>query len=136
MGKGAGFWKKVKKVATEIGDGASKAFAWLNTNILQPLKPIIGNVIDMFDESGLGSKVFNVTTDVYDNYLEQTDQKPDDGFSKFTEIGKDLFEYTQNPNRYKRNQLPVPPLGPKRKQYNKAFDPSLELNSWDDSWDD
>lgn len=132
MGKLAGFWKKVKKVGSEIGTGAAKAFAWLNTNILQPLKPILGNVIDMFDESGLGSKVFNITTDAYDSYLDQTDQKPEDGFSKIVDVGKDLFEYTQNPNRYKRNHLPVPPIGPKRRQYNKAFDPSLELNDWDD----
>jgi len=102
MGKSAGFWKKVKNVAKTLGDGAGKAFAWANTNILQPLKPILSNVIDMFDQSGLGSKIFNTVSDGYDNYLEYTNQKPKDGMSQITEFGKDLFEYTQNTGRYKK----------------------------------
>ena len=102
MGKAAGLWKKIKSVAKQIGDGAAKALAWGNTNIIQPLKPILSNVIDMFDPSGLGSKLFNGVSDGYDNYLEYTNQKPKDGFSQVTEFGKDLFDYTQNPGRYKR----------------------------------
>ena len=102
MGKAAGIWKKIKSVAKQIGDGAAKALAWGNTNIIQPLKPILSNVIDMFDPSGLGSKFFNGVSDGYDNYLEYTNQKPKDGFSQVTEFGKDLFEHTQNPGRYKR----------------------------------
>lgn len=115
MGKAAGIWKKIKKVAKEVSNGAAKAFAWLNTNILQPVKPIVHNVIDMVDESGLGSKIFDGVTDAYDNYLEQTNQKPtNNNVQKITEFGRDMFEYTQNPKRYK-----------------KAFDESLELNGWD-----
>ena len=102
MGKAAGIWKKIKKIGKEIGSGAAKAFAWANTNLLQPLKPILSNVIDMFDSSGLGSKVFETVSDGYDRYLDYTDQKPVDGFSQITEFGKDMFEYTQNPARYKK----------------------------------
>lgn len=108
----AGIWKKIKKVAKEVSNKAAKAFAWFNTNILQPVKPIVNNVIDMFDPSGLGSKVFTGVTDGYDNYLEQTNQKPiDNNIQNITNFGKELFDYTQDTNRYK-----------------KAFDPSLELN--------
>lgn len=115
MGKAAGIWKKIKKIGKEIGNGAAKAFAWLNTNILQPVKPLIHNAIDMVDESGLGSKIFDGVTDAYDDYLDRTGQKHvDDGTRRITEFGRDMFEYTQNPSRYK-----------------KAFDPSLELNGWD-----
>ena len=118
----AGIFKKIKNIAKQIGDGAAKAFAWANTNLIQPLKPILSNVIDMFDESGLGSRIFNSVSDGYDHYLEQTNQKPQDGFSQVTNFGKDLFEYTQNSDRYKR---------PKR-SYNKAFDSAKELNT--DDW--
>lgn len=118
MGRSAGFFKKLKNVANQLGSGAAKAFAWANTNLLQPLKPILSNVIDMFDESGLGSKVFNSVTDGYDNYLDYTNQKPKDGFSQITEFGKEMFDYTQDSNRYRRQP----------KQYNKAFDSSKELN--------
>ena len=102
MGKAAGIWKKIKSVAKQIGDGAAKALAWGNTNIIQPLKPIIGNIIDMFDPSGTGSKVFNTMSDGYDNYLEYTNQKPKDGFSQITDFGREVFEHTQNPGRYKK----------------------------------
>ena len=122
MGSPAGIWKKIKSIAKQIGDGAAKAFAWANTNIIQPIKPILSNVIDMFDESGLGSKIFNNVTDGYDRYLDYTNQKPTDGFSQVTEFGKDLFDYTQNTDRYKRP----------KKSYNKAFDSSKELNI--DDW--
>ena len=120
MGRSAGFFKKLKNIASQIGDGAAKAFAWANTNLIQPLKPILSNVIDMFDSSGLGSKLFNGVTDGYDNYLEYTNQKPQDGFSQVTQFGKELFEHTQNPGRYKR---------PLKQTYNKAFDSSKELNT-------
>lgn len=116
----AGIFKKIKNIAKQIGDGAARAFAWANTNLIQPLKPILSNVIDMFDGSGLGSRIFNSVTDGYNNYLEQTNQKPQDDFSQVTNFGKDLFEYTQNSDRYK----------PKR-SYNKAFDSAKELN---DEW--
>lgn len=120
MGGPAGIWKKIKNIASQIGDGASKAFAWANTNLIQPLKPILSNVIDMFDQSGLGSRIFNTVTDGYDNYLEYTKQKPQDDFSQVTNFGKELFEYTQDSNRYKKS---------KPKQYNKPFDVSKELNN-------
>lgn len=112
MGGAAGIWKRIKNIAKQVGDGAAKAFAWANTNIVQPLKPILTNVIDMFDESGLGSKLFNGITDGYDNYLDYTNQKPQDGFGQVTQFGKELFEHTQNPGRYK-----------------KAFNTNKELNT-------
>ena len=120
MGSPAGIFKKIKNIAKQIGDGAAKAFAWANTNVIQPLKPILSNVIDMFDQSGLGSRIFKNVTDGYDRYLEQTNQKQTDDFSQITNFGKDLFEYTQNSDRYKR---------PPKQSYNKAFDSSKELNS-------
>ena len=118
MGSPAGIWKKIKSVAKQIGDGAAKAFAWANTNIIQPIKPILSNVIDMFDESGLGSKIFNNVTDGYDRYLDYTNQKPTDGFSQVTEFGKDLFDYTQNTDRYKRP----------KKSYNQRWNFSNSLS--------
>ena len=111
----AGIWKKIKNVFNTIVSGLGKAFAWANTNLVQPLKPILSNVIDMFDSSGLGSKVFNTVTDGYDHYLDFTGEKPHDGFSNITNTAKDMFEYTQNPGRYK-----------------KAFNKSQELNGWDE----
>lgn len=113
MGGAAGIWKKLKKIGREIGAGAAKAFAWANTNLIQPLKPILSNVINMFDNSGLGSKIFNVTTDAYDNYLDYSGQKPDADFANVTNLGKEMFEYTQDTGRFK-----------------KAFDPDQEINIW------
>ena len=110
----AGIWKKIKSVVNTIGNGLGKAFAWANTNLVQPLKPIISNVIDMFDSSGLGSKAFNAVTDGYDHYLDFTGEKQHDGFSNVTNFGKELFEHTQNPGRFK-----------------KAFNQSQELNGWE-----
>lgn len=102
MGRAAGIWKKLKKVASEIGSGISKAVGWANTNIFQPLKPIFSNLIDAFDPSGLGSKLFNVGTDGYHNYLESTNQLPNNDLAPITNLGKEMFEYTQDPNRFKR----------------------------------
>ena len=110
----AGIFKKIKNIAKQIGDGAAKAFAWANTNLVQPLKPILSNVINMFDSSGLGSKVFETVTDGYDNYLDFAGEKPTDEFGRtIVDTGKNLFEYTQDTGRFK-----------------KAFDPSQELNVW------
>ena len=114
MGGAAGIWKKIKKIGSEVGSGLAKAFAWANTNLVQPLKPILSNVINMFDSSGLGSKVFETVTDGYDNYLDFAGEKPTDGFGRtIVDTGKNLFEYTQDTGRFK-----------------KAFDPSQELNVW------
>ena len=41
MGGAAGIWKKIKKIGSEVGSGLAKAFAWANTNLVQPLKPIL-----------------------------------------------------------------------------------------------
>ena len=110
----AGIWKKVKSVFNTLGSGLGKAFAWANTNIVQPLKPILSNVINMFDPSGLGSKVFNTVTDGYDKYLDFAGEKPNDQFINVTNTAREMFEYSQDPGRYK-----------------KAFSRDQELNSWD-----
>ena len=118
MGKVAGIFKKLKKIGSELGNKAAKAFAWLNTNIAQPLKPIIGNVIDMFDPSGTGSKVFEMVSDTYDGYLEKNggDAIVNPGVQQMIDMGRDIFDYTQDPSRYNN-----------KKKYNKPFKVKKEI---------
>ena len=122
MGGAAGIWKKIKTFANTIGNGLSRGLAWANTNLIQPLKPILSNVIDMFDPSGLGSKIFGTATDSYDRYLDFAGEKPDDSFTNVTNTAKDLFEYTQNSDRYNSR--------PQGNTFKKAFDPNQEINGW------
>lgn len=139
MGKVAGIFKKLKKIGSELGNKAAKAFAWLNTNLLQPLKPIISNAIDMFDESGTGSRIFNSVSDVYDGYSKKNgDAIVNPGVQQMIDMGRDIFDYTQDPSRYNN-----------KKKYNKPFkvkkeielddlygvDPPMKVRGPDLSWE-
>ena len=126
MGKAAGIWKKLKKIGSEIGSKAAKAFAWLNTNLLQPFKPLISNAIDMVDETGIGSKIFDGVTDGYDNYLDKTGQKDvNSGVQDIFNFGNKIFEWTQNTDRFKKKHN-VPP------NYNMPFSPDKIVKRNDD----
>lgn len=99
MGKGAGFWKKIKDVAKKIGGTVAKVVSWGNENIFKPIKPLLEPVVKMFDPTGIGSKVINAAGQaadwVSDQYKQQTGYTPNNTVGQFVSAGTDIAMDTQ-----------------------------------------
>ena len=99
MGKGAGFWKKLKDVAKKIGGTVAKVVSWGNENIFKPIKPLLEPAVKIFDPSGIGSKVLNVASQagdwVSDQYQKQTGYKPNNTVGQFVNAATDIAVDTQ-----------------------------------------
>lgn len=99
MGKGAGFWKKIKDVAKKIGGTVAKVVSWGNENLFKPIKPLLEPVVKMFDPTGIGSKVINIAGQaadwVSDQYKQQTGYTPNNTVGQFVNAGADIAMDTQ-----------------------------------------
>lgn len=99
MGKGAGFWKKIKDIAKKIGGTVAKVVSWGNENIFKPLKPILQPIIGLFDKTGIGSTVLNVAGQamdwVSDQYNQATGYTPNNTVGQLVNAGTDIALDTQ-----------------------------------------
>ena len=56
MARSAGWLKKLKKVGSFLGKGAS----WINKNVIKPLNPIIDTALDFIPVPGVGGAIKSV----------------------------------------------------------------------------
>lgn len=93
MVKFAGYLKRLKNLNDFVGKGA----AWLNTNIIKPLKPLIKQGIEM---AGYGqySNLIDTASDVVDNYARNKNLKISPNFGKYVSDGLDIALDTQRSN--------------------------------------
>ena len=109
MGKGAGFWKKLKDVAKKVGGTIGKVVSWGNTNLFKPLKPLVQPVIELLDPTGIGKKVLNIGGQaadyISDQYNKATGYQPGNNIGQFVDAGVDIAMDTQRygPNKKYRN---------------------------------
>ena len=102
MGKAAGVWKKIKRVAKTIGNKFGKALAWANENILKPGKKYAAPLIDMIDSSGKVNKVIDGVSNTIDKVSDHYGYKADDSWAKVTDTVGDIITDTQrSPNERK-----------------------------------
>ena len=95
MGKAAGIWKKVKRVAKTIGNKFGKALSWANENIFKPGGGYIKPIIEVFDPSGLGSRIYDGVTNVISNVSDRLGYKPEGTWAPVTQQIGDVMMDTQ-----------------------------------------
>ena len=95
MGKAAGIWKKVKRVAKTVGNKFGKALSWANENIFKPGGGYIKPVINMFDPSGLGSRIYDGVTNVISTVSDRLGYKPEGTWAPVTQQIGDVIQDTQ-----------------------------------------
>lgn len=90
MVKFAGYLKRLKNLSDFVGKGV----AWLNTNIVKPLKPLIKEGIDM---AGYGqyTNLIDTASDVVDNYARNKNLKISPSFGRYVSDGLNLAMETQ-----------------------------------------
>ena len=71
MGKAAGIWKKFKQVAKTVGHNVSKAFSWLNENLIRKNKPFIDPLIKQLPGGETISKVVDKASD----FIHERDER-------------------------------------------------------------
>ena len=115
MGKAAGILKKIKEIAKTTGSKLHKAASWVNENILKPGGKIAKPLIDMFDPTGIGSKVYDGLTKVIDYSNEYLNYVPDNSFANTTEFLTDIAIDTQR--------------GKNERKYKDPFDTAIKLHN-------
>ena len=102
----AGIWKKIKTFAKSTGQKLGKAASWLNENVLKPAGGLVKPVIDIFDPTGIGSKVYDGVTKVIDYANEYNGYVPDNSFANTTEFISEALLDTQQSKKDRKYKDP------------------------------
>lgn len=115
MGKAAGVWKKIKRVAKTIGNKFGKALAWANENILKPGKKYVTPLLDMVDQTGYGKKIYDGVSKTIDKVSDHYGYKADGSWAGVTDAVGDIVMDTQR--------------APNEKKYKDPFQTATKINN-------